>query len=164
VRPCWLALLVLFVAEAASAQNWEFDARAIAIGGATADRGIATRVLAGQRPYRVIVLPLGLVQVLRDLDTFNPDSDAFDIIKAIEYASAPLHYVIGRDSSESDSGREFVVDVRNATLSRDLNAYRGFELANQPAAEGLAAPTWGLTIPVGAGRDSSHGIFIGAGP
>jgi hypothetical protein len=164
VRGSSLVFLSLLLAQSASAQSWQFDARRIAIGGASGDHSVAGRVLAGQRGYRVIVLPLGLIQVVRERQTFNPDSDQFDLIKAIEYASSPLHYTFGRGSSESSSGREFVVDIRNATLSRDLNAYRGVELANQPAAEGLAAPTWGITIPVFRGDAVSHEIFVGAGP
>jgi hypothetical protein len=164
VRVCTLVILSLLLANAAAAQNWEFDARKIALGGASADDSVSSGILARQRSYRVIVLPFGLIQVLGELDAFNPDSDEFDLVKAIEYASSPLHYTFGRDSSDSNSGRQFAVDIRNATLSRDLNAYRGLELANQPAAEGLAAPTWGVTIPVVRGDTVSHGIFVGAGP
>ena len=154
----------LLVAGAAEAQNWQSDARRIAIGNAGGSGDIASRVLAGQRDYRAIVLPIGLIQVLRNLDVFKPGSDEFDIIKSIEYASSPLHYIIGRDDTESDSGRQFVIDIRNATLSRDLNAYRGFELSNQPVAEGLASPNWGGTLNIVRTDASRHGIYVGAGP
>ena len=163
----WLYVVLVLLAGTATAraQGWEFDARTIAIGGAGSEDSIASRVLAERRDYRVIVLPLGLIQVLRDFDTFDPDSDEFDLIKAIEYASSPLHYTFGRDSSEAETGRALVVDIRNATLSRDLNTYRGFVPRNQPAAEGLASPSWGGTIRVADDQAGTfHGVFLGAGP
>jgi hypothetical protein len=36
----------------------------------------------------------------------------------VEYAAAPLHYVIGRNDSKSDTGRRLSVDIRNARLKR----------------------------------------------
>lgn len=125
---------------------------------------LAGRMLDEQRDYRAVVLPFGLVQVLRDLDVFKPGSEKFDIIRSVEYAAAPLHYVIGRNSSTSDIGREFVVDVRNGRLSRDLNAYKGFVPANQPPAEGLAFSSNGRTITLYRGSGGSvQGLFLGAG-
>jgi hypothetical protein len=159
-----LCLCALLVAGAAEAQNWQADARRIALGNAGGAGDISSRVLAGQGDYRAIVLPIGVIQALRHVDVFKPGSDEFDIIRSIEYASSPLHYVIGRDDAESDSGRRFVTDIRNATLSRDLNAYRGFELSNQPAAEGLASPNWGRTFNVLRAGAARHGIYVGAGP
>ena len=164
-RHCAQATLILLVwTSSALAQNWTFDARKIAIGNVGGSGNLASRMIDEQRDYRAIVLPFGLLQVLRDLDVFKPGSEKFDIIKTVEYAAAPLHYVIGRDSSTSDVGRRFVVDVRNGTLSRDLNAYRGFVPANQPPAEGLAFSSNGRTIPLYRGSNGSfHGLFIGAG-
>ena len=124
----------------------------------------ASRMIDEERSYRAIVLPFGLIQVLRNRNVFDPDSDEFDIVKAVEYAAAPLHYIVGRDSSESDSGRRLSLDIRNATLSRDLNAYRGFAPSKQPSAEGLTHTTFGGTIPVVRGGANSHGIYVGAGP
>ena len=99
-----------------------------------------------QRPYRSIVIPLGLFQVLSDFDVFKPESDEFDFVRAIEYTASPLHYQLNRHE-ESASGRELFTDIRRATLSRDLSDYRGYDLSEQPIAEGLASPTWGKTIP-----------------
>ena len=164
MRTAALCVCALLVAGAAEAQNWQADARRIALGNAGGSGDISSRVLAGQRDYRAIVLPIGLTQVLRNLDVFRPDSEEFDIIKSIEYASSPLHYIIGRDDTESDSGRQFVIDIRNATLSRDLNTYRGLELSNQPAAEGLASPSWGATFNFIRADATRHGIYVGAGP
>jgi hypothetical protein len=158
-----LCLLLLGAAPAA-AQNWDLDARRIAMGSA-GSRDIADRILDEQQPYRSIPLPIGLIQVVRHLDIFRPDSDEFDLIRAIEYSASPFHYIIGRDNSQSEGGRRLVVDIGNATVSRDLNVYRGFVPARQPAAEGLAAPTWGGTIRVAGDRaGTNHGVFVGAGP
>src|SRR4051812_32502233 len=80
------------------AQNWTFDARTIGLGNVGGSGNLSSRMIDEQREYRAIVLPFGLLQVLRDLDVFRPGSPKFDIIKSVEYAVAPLHYVIGRDS------------------------------------------------------------------
>ncbi len=158
------ALLLVEASTSAFAQNWTFDARKIAIGNVGGTGNLSSRMIDEQRDYRAIVLPFGLIQVLRDLDVFKPGSEKFDIIRSVEYAAAPLHYVIGRDSSASDTGRQFVVDVRNGTLSRDLNTYRGFVPANQPPAEGLAFSSHGGTVKLYRGSNGSfQGLFVGAG-
>jgi hypothetical protein len=89
----------------------------------------------------------------------------------MEYAASPLHYTFGRNSADAGqpSGNpalnNFVTDIRNAQLSRDLNRYRGIAPANQPRAEGLAAPSYGKTIKVAQGdRGAFHGVYVGAGP
>jgi hypothetical protein len=164
VRLLLVLLLSLCAAGPAFAQNWTFDARKIGMGNAGGTDNLGSRMIDEQREYRSIVLPFGLIQVLRDLDVFKPGSDRFDIIRAVEYAAAPLHYVIGRDSSTSEIGRQFVVDVRNGRLSRDLNTYRGFVPVNQPPAEGLAFSTNGRTITLYRGRGGAfQGLFVGAG-
>ena len=110
------------------------------------------------------MLPFGLFQVLSDRDIYDPNSPKFDPIRAIEYASSPIHYVVGRDSDNSAEAL-FVSDIRNATLSRDLSRYRGFVPANNILAEGLASPSWGGTIKVHRDDNGGYqGIFIGAGP
>ena len=161
-----IVLALLCVATPAFAQNWTFDARKIAMGNAGGGDHPASRMIDEQRPYRAIVLPIGLIQVFRNRNIFNPDSDEFDIVKAIELAASPLHYIVGRDSaSESSSGQQLVLDIRNATLSRDLNAYRGFVPARQPTAEGLTHTTFGGTVPFYRGAGGTmHGIYLGAGP
>jgi hypothetical protein len=153
----------LACAGAAQAQNWSFDARAIGMGGVGATGNIATKMIDDERPYRTLVLPFGLIQVLGDRDVFNPDSDAFDPIRAVEYAVSPIHYVVGRN--KTDTGSAFATDIRNARLSRDLNDYSGFVPANDIIAEGLAAPSFGGTIKVAMRPDGSfHGVYIGVGP
>jgi hypothetical protein len=159
------------VAGQASAQNWSFDARKVALGSPGSGENLASRMIEDESDYRAIVLPFGLFQVFRDFDKLNPTKDNFDVIRTMEYAASPLHYTFGRDSvtagqvNGSSALNNFVIDIRNAELSRDLNRYRGFAPSNQPRAEGLASPNWGKTIRVkDAPGGAFHGVYVGAGP
>jgi hypothetical protein len=158
-----LAFTVLAaLASPAVAQNWSGDARRIAMGGAGSGQNLASTMIEEEGGYRVIVIPLGLFQVTKNLDIFDPGSDEFDLVRSIEYASSPLHFTIDRDGT--GSGAQLVNDLRNGTLSRDLNAYRGFVPVSQPVAYGLANPAFGGTIPVYKSDRSKQGVFVGAGP
>jgi len=157
-----LAFAFLTCSTPASAQSWSFDARSIALGGGSGSN-LATDMVEEQQTYRAIVLPFGLLQVLSDIDKFDPSSDQFDLVRAVEYAASPLHFVVGRGTTST--GEAFITDIRNAGLSRDLNAYRGFAPASELRAEGLAAPSYGKTFFVSGDRSGAfHGIRIGAGP
>jgi hypothetical protein len=156
-------------ATQAFAQNWSFDARKVALGSTGSGENLAAKMIEEESEYRSIVLPFGLIQVFRDFDRLNPSKDDFDVIRTMEYAASPLHYTFGRgalNSGQSATGlNSFVTDIRNATLSRDLNRYRGMAPANQPRAEGLASPNWGKTIRVKTGPGGAfHGVYVGAGP
>ena len=162
---CSLAVLLLSLLSAhdARAQNWSFDARKIGLGATGGSENLASKMVDDARQYKSIVLPLGLLQVIGDFDRLSPTSDDFDLVRTIEYAAAPLHYQLGRDYN--DAAAQLVVDLRRGTLSRNLNAYRGFVPANQPAAEGLASPNWGGTVTLRRGPNRTfQGIYIGAGP
>lgn len=154
---------VCLSASPALAQNWSFDARAIGLGGVGSAGNVAVSMIDEQREYRSIVLPFGLIQVLQDFGKFNPTEDDFDLIRAVEYAASPIHYVVGRDTS--DSGYLLVNDLRNGQLSRDLNRYRGFAPSSTIIAEGLASPSWGYTFKVKKSATGAfQGIYVGAGP
>ncbi len=158
-----MLLFLLSSAGIASAQNFSGDARKIGMGGTGYDENIATRMIAEQRTYLPIVLPLGLIQILRDLDHFDPDKDEFDPVLALEYAANPIHYVFGREPGAARGA--FVEDIVNGELSRDLNAYRGFVPASDIMAEGLVAPNWGKTIKfLEKASGTFHGVYVGAGP
>lgn len=159
-----LAVAMLAIPLPSDAQGWSFDARRIALGGAGDGDNLAGKMIGERRQYGTLVLPFGLIQVLQDFDVLDPTSDQFDLVRTIEYAAGPIHYVIGR--GETDSGQTFVSDIRNATLSRDLNRYRGFKLTNQPVAEGLSSPSFGHTFTVNGDSASGrfHGVYVGAGP
>jgi hypothetical protein len=153
----------LLAADAAQAQNWSFDARTIALGGVGDVSNVARDMVDEQRQYRAIVLPFGLLQVLPNLGELDPTEDDFDLVRTIEYAASPIHYVIGRD--DSSSGQLFVRDIRNAELNRDLNVYRVLTLPTDIAAEGLASPSYGKTFKFHQTGDGAfQGIFVGAGP
>lgn len=154
---------LLLVAVPAAAQNWSFDARRIALGGVGDTENVASRLVEADRRYGTIVIPLGLFQVLRDFDVFNPDHDDFDPVRAMEYAASPLHFTFDRDAGPS--GQRFVTDIVNARFNRDLNTYRGFKPAGELVAEGLASPSWGHTFRLrDDGEGGFHGIYVGAGP
>jgi hypothetical protein len=154
---------LLFV-NTASAQNWSFDARTIGLGSPTGGENLASRMIEEEGEYRAIVLPFGLIQVFRDFDRLNPSNEEFDLVRTVEYAAAPVHYTIGRDRSDTRAD-DFIVDIGNGELSRDLNEYKGFIPVNQPPAAGLAAPTWGKTFRITSRPDGSfHGVYAGAGP
>ena len=161
---CAVALACVAMPPRADAQNWSFDARMIALGGAAGSGNLAYDMIDRQRPYTVIPLPFGLVQVLKDFDIYNPDSPKFDPIRAVEYAASPIHYIIGRDSDTS-AQMLFVSDLRNATFSRDLSRYKGFVPTSDLLAEGLAKPLWGGTIKFDKSPGGGYqGVYIGAGP
>ena len=148
----------------ALAQNWSFDARTIALGGVGGNGNLATKMIDEQRDYTSIVLPFGLIQVLKNRNIFDPNSKDFDPVRDIEFAASPIHYIFGRNTSKSGEAA-FVSDIRDATLSRDLTKYRGFVPANELLAEGLAAPNFGGIIKMHKdAMGGFQGIYVGAGP
>jgi hypothetical protein len=164
---CSVAMLVLVMVASATtafAQNWSFDARSIALGGVGGSGNLATKMIDEQREYTAIVLPFGLIKVINDRTIFDPNSREFDPVRALEYAASPLHYVIGRGTANPGEAA-LASDIRNATLSRDLNKYRGFVPANSLVAEGLASINFGGTIKVRKSPEGPfQGVYIGAGP
>jgi hypothetical protein len=133
------------------------------MGGAGDSNNMASRLVEEQRDYRVIPIPIGLLQVLKKREIFDPDKPEYDPVRAIEYAADPLHYTLNRDSG--GSGNRLVRNLVDAELSRDLNAYRGFTPSSEIEAQGLIAPTWGKTFRVTETADGGfHGFYVGAGP
>jgi hypothetical protein len=156
-------LTTLLCSTPAFAQNWSFDARAVGLGGAGSTSNVGADMVDEQRPYRAIVLPFGLFQILPNLPKVDPTKDDFDFVRAVEYAISPIHYVVGRETT--DSGHRFMTDLRNGTLSRDLNAYSGFVPETDITAQGLASPSWGKTLKFRKRSDGSfQGVYAGAGP
>jgi hypothetical protein len=147
----------------ASAQNWCFDARNISLGGVGSTSNVAVDMVDEQRPYRAIVLPFGLLQVLPNWPKLDPTSDEFDLVRTIEYSASPIHFIVGRD--DTDTASAFITDLRNGELNRDLNVYRGFSPATSAYAEGLASPNWGKTFKFRQSTGGAfQGIYAGAGP
>ena len=147
----------------AFAQNWSFDARTVGLGGVGSTSNVAVDMVDEQRPYRPLVLPFGLFQVIPNWPKLDPTSDKFDLVRTIEYTVSPIHYIVGRD--DTDTASLFITDLRNGTLNRDLNVYRGFNPNTSVVAEGLASPNWGKTFKFRKNGDRSfQGVYVGAGP
>ena len=162
-RGAAVAVLVLTVAvPSAFAQNYSFDARRIALGGAGGTPNVASKLVERQRRYKSILIPVGLVKVLSDIRVFYPNREDFDFSRAVEFASSPLHFVFNR--KEDITARSFVRDIVNASRAPDVNAYSGFELPVVTGAEGLVSLTWGKTFMLHEGDRSFQGIYVGAGP
>ena len=66
----------------------------IGLGGVGSTSNVAVDMVDEQRPYRAIVLPFGLLQVIPNLPKLDPTSDEFDLVRAIEYTreSDSLHH------------------------------------------------------------------------
>jgi hypothetical protein len=168
--PHRFCLILAFIAllgsanNSAFAQGWSFDARDMALGGVGATRNLSSKMIDEQRDYTSITLPLGLIQVLKDRDVYDPSSPKFNPILTFEYAANPVVYVIGRED-RSPGEVLFVSDLRNATLSRDLSKYKGLVFDNAPLAEGLVTPNFGHTFKVKQGSGGAfQGVYVGAGP
>ncbi|MBN2320116.1 MAG: hypothetical protein JXR49_13620 [Acidobacteria bacterium] len=157
-------LLLLGPCGSALAQNYSGDARRIAMGGVGYSDNLASRFIEEERQYRSIVIPLGIIQLIRDLDKFDLDNkNIFDPILAMEYAANPIHYQF--DRIEGGMRGQFVSDLINGEISRDLNDYRGFNLTNDLSAEGLLSPGWGYTFKLfKTDAGSFQGFYVGAGP
>jgi hypothetical protein len=159
----YAAILVALFATPGFAQNYEFDARRIAMGSVGAGDNPAQSMVRKDSPYGSIVVPIGLFQVLRNRNLFDPNSNEFNPVIALEYLASPLHFIVNRDAG--DTSGAFVNALRNGAASRDLNTYRGFALPHTLSTAGLLAPHWGGTIHLANGRDGSYqGLYVGAGP
>jgi hypothetical protein len=125
---------------------------------------VASKLVERQRRYKSILIPVGLVKVLSDIHVFYPNREDFDLSRAVEFGTAPLHFVIGR--SEDITAASFFRDLVQARLQSDLNAYRegGFDTPLKTSEEGLTAITWGHTFMLHESDRSFQGIYVGAGP
>lgn len=153
------------ICQTGFAQNFGTDARRIALGGAGATSTVVSRMIERQQDYRSIPIPIGLIQVLKNREIFDPNDPNFDPVRAVEYAADPMHLTINRDSNSQQN--LFIENLINAGLNinRDLNTYRGFTPAQHIHAQGLIAPSWGKAIRVaGDPARASHSIYVGAGP
>jgi hypothetical protein len=163
----WLGAAVLAVIvlnQNGLAQNFGADARRIALGGAGSNDNIASRLIEDQQGYTAIPIPIGLYQIFKKREIFDPTDANFDPVRAVEYAADPMHLTLNRDTADG-GGHLLINHLVNAELSRDLNTYRGFTPAQQLQAQGLVSPTFGKTLKlVRYGNGGFHGIYVGAGP
>ena len=162
-RAAFAAILLLVCSAAsASAQNYSFDARRIALGGAGGTPNVASKLVERQRRYKSILIPVGLVRLLTDIRVYFPNREDFDFSRAVEYSASPLHFVFGRQ--EDITARSLFRDIVHASLQPDLNSYSGFALPIVTDTEGLMSLTWGKTFMMHEGKRSFQGIYVGAGP
>jgi hypothetical protein len=155
-------LLLAASGSSAWAQNYSFDARRIALGGAGGTPSVASKLVERQRRYKSILIPVGLVKVLSDVRVFYPNREDFDFSRVVEFSSSPLHFVLGR--GEDISARSFFRDIVHASVQSDPNAYSGFQLPVVTDSEGLVSLTWGKTFMLQEDDRSFQGIYVGAGP
>jgi len=156
-------LLLTSFASSAFAQNYSFDARRIALGGTGGTPNVASHLVEEQRRYKSIVIPVGLVRVIKNINVFYPNRKDFDFSSAVEFATRPLHQVIGR-VEDYPGFHQLFADIRDARLNSDLNAYSGFQTDRLDFVEGLVAPNWGYTFMLQQDERSFQGIYVGAGP
>src|SRR5262245_50475946 len=106
-----LAAVVFLMSGGLRAQNYSWDARSVGMGGETgfgADNLAATLVPA-ERNYTAIMVPMGFVQLFRNLDAFNPSNANFDALRAIDYVGNPFHYSFNR--SEKAGAIDFLKNI-----------------------------------------------------
>src|SRR5262245_37903888 len=162
-----VAMLLPVCVTPGFSQNFSGDARWIAMGSTGEQKNMALDFagrVSGENPsYRAIPVPLGLRQVLRHPKIFDPGDPDFNPVRAMEYASNPMHLTLFRNGS--DAGEELVTDLVNGRISRDLNTYRGFIPKSNVKAAGLVDPSFGKTLKfLGSSDGPGHGIYFGAGP
>lgn len=154
---------LMAAAASAAAQGWIGDARRVGMGGVGDWSNEAWELAPKEDTYRSFPLPFGLLQVLDDWRVFNPTGDRFNPSMVLSLVSNPLHYTSRRGGTES--GQAFLMDTFNATLSPDLNAYRGFTPQSHVIAGGVWSPGWGKTFWVAEGASGArHGFRVAAGP
>jgi hypothetical protein len=157
-----LTFIATLIPAVSLAQGWNIDARTVGMSGIGGAQNIFATTVAESRGDRSFVIPLGLFQTLRNIDTFKARSTSFDPSRAVEFASNPFHLQFGR--TRTGTAAEFVHGIRNATLSRDLNDYRGF-VPRSFATSGLIAPKWGYTFELSGTNDGArHSVYAGGGP
>src|SRR5262245_12243005 len=156
--------LLTLAASSVSAQDYSFDARRIALGGAGGTPNVASKLVEQERRYKSILIPVGLVKVLSDVRVFYPNREDFDFSRVVEFSASPLHFVFGR--SDDITFGSFFRDMIQARLQRDLNAYRGdgFEPPLITSDEGRIDITWGYTFKLQESSRSFQRIYVGAGP
>jgi hypothetical protein len=158
-----IALTVVWCSftSSASAQDWDTDARSVALGGLRGPRSVF--VTEQQRGERSFGVPLGLFRVLMKRELFTPSSSRFNPILAMELAASPMHLQLGHGQGTVAS--QLVSDIRNSTLDLDPASYRNALPANFATGAHIIR-TWGHTFAVTRRPDSrvSHGIYAGAGP
>lgn len=154
---------ILLHASVGRSQTWNLDARTAGLGGIGGEQNIFAASLAASRGDHSIPLPFGLFRLLQQRDRFDPKSTDFNPLRLMDFAASPMHLPLSGGSSAQ--GSAFAQDVRNGSVSRDLNVYRGF-IPKSIQATRQVAPRWGHTFHLGpaGGTRRVHRLYVGAGP
>jgi len=157
-------LLLTLTASSVSAQDYSFDARRIALGGAGGTPNVASKLVEQERRYKSVLIPVGLVKVLTDIRVFYPNREDFDFSRAVQFSASPLHFVFGRRKDITFAS--LFRDMIRAQLQPDLNAYRGdgFTPPLITSDEGRMDLTWGYTFKLQETPKSFQRIYVGGGP
>jgi hypothetical protein len=101
---------------------------------------------------------------LSNLRVFYPNREDFDLSRAIEYGTSPVHFVSGR--AEGITAGSFFRDMIHARVQSDLNAYRGdgFEPPLRTLEEGRMSLSWGYTFMLHESEGSLQGITSAPAP
>jgi len=157
-----LACILCATATPALTQGFSTDARMIGMGGSD-QASDSTSLSEVTKTYSSFGIPLGLIQIYRHRDAFNPsDKVNFNPLLAIEDLSNPMHITFGRESETQ--GELIVRDLVNGNLNRDLSAYKGFVPKSPIKMSGTFTPDYGKTIRLLKVGKLYQGIFVGAGP
>ena len=158
-------LALIGVAAPASAQNYGLDARGVGMGAVGSVRNIASPLAPRRRKFQRVGMPFGLTQILKDLDIFIPDTDQFDPI-SIAPNMRPIRFISRSGATRAPPVKPLIDDVIDGDVNRDLTAYRLFAPATRLTAEGVGAPSIGITIRFLRHKEDAgyHGIYIGGGP
>src|SRR5262245_7487041 len=96
-----VAVTILFATVSTFAQNYQGDARKIGMGGTGENDNLVSKAMEEEQPDRSILLPLGLIQVVRDRNHFDPRKKSFDPATLLEDLSNPVHFTFGRGTDST---------------------------------------------------------------
>jgi hypothetical protein len=94
-----VGIVLVLLCHSGFSQNFGADARRIGFGGAGATSTVVSDMIGKQQPYTSIPIPIGLIQVFKNREIFDPSDPNFDPVRAVEYAADPMHLTINRDSN-----------------------------------------------------------------
>ena len=131
-------------ASSASAQNYSFDARRIALGGAGGTPNVASKLVERQRRYKIDHDPSGAGEAVEQVRVFYPNRDDFDFSRAVEFAYSPLHQVFGR--REDMPAKSFFRDIVRRPAGARPQCLSRIQPRSSTTAEGLVLENWGKTF------------------
>jgi hypothetical protein len=74
-----LGLVLVLLCQSGFSQNLGSDARRLALGGAGATGTVTSEMIGKQQDYTSIPIPIGLIQVFKNREIFDPTDPNFSI-------------------------------------------------------------------------------------